>query len=336
MSFVNRLVVALIIVAGLANAQTVHAWHFHAVPGCGWSGNSTWVFSPVRAYHPFWNVGFHRAFCDTPTLRYSTFYTPALYFGGLRPTWNCRHAWRPVFGYPYCAPSYHVSSACVVYPAAAWPALQPWAIEPSSIQLIGQSVAVKKSTLLDRPAQRTAVNFQTALGRTVAPTRFVSTTGQDPSQVVPTEMLSAADAIFAAGGYQQATQAYARLAVRYGVTDDTTTRRFVALVASRDFEQAAVVLQAALAGGAQIIASHLPDQSLRQLYGVSARDVDLHCEFLAKYALEHHGEALPLAMVGTWLVLDGQPDRAEAFLRRAARIDQAVAVGLVSTRGDSK
>ncbi len=335
MSLVNKLIVALMFGVALASARTGNAWHFHAIQGCGWGGNSTWIYSPVGAYHPFWNVGFHSAFCAPPTLRYTTFYRPNFYIGSLRPTWNRWYARRPVFGYPYCAASYHVGSACVGYPVASWPSVQPWAAETSSVPFFGP-LSVNRSILLDQPDQATAASRRPASERNVAHARFVSTSVQDPSQSVPTDMLNAADAIFAAGGYQQATQAYARLAVRYGVSDDITTRRFVALVAGRDFEQAAVVLQAALAGGAKINAAHLPEHSLRKLYGVSASEVDLHCEFLAKYALQHNREALPLAMVGTWLVLDGQPDRAEAFLHRAADIDRTFTVDLVSTSGSAK
>jgi hypothetical protein len=55
---------------------------------------------------------------------------------------------------------------------------------------------------------------------------------------------------------------------------------------------------------------------LAGLYGAKSEDRKKHVDFLADFALKHSDDSLPLTMVGTWLVLDGQTERAELFLNR--------------------
>jgi tetratricopeptide (TPR) repeat protein len=136
-------------------------------------------------------------------------------------------------------------------------------------------------------------------------------------------LLQAADAIFASGDYQQAAAAYARLTVRYGNHDELAVRRFIALVASGDCDQAAVMFEAASATQQPLLARGLPAGGLAELYGAAAAERDKHVEYLAAYALKHSDDGLALAMVGTWLELDGQFERAQLFMKGAAALAPA-------------
>jgi hypothetical protein len=135
---------------------------------------------------------------------------------------------------------------------------------------------------------------------------------------LPREAVSAADALFASGAYAQAASAYARLTVRFGDHEELGVRRFVALIASGDCEQAAVVFELAALNGRRLEAASFPGGSLKNLYAGKYADCKRHTEYLAQYALTHAAEATPLAMVGTWLQLDGQSERAAPFMQRAA------------------
>ncbi len=155
--------------------------------------------------------------------------------------------------------------------------------------------------------------------------RLVSAIAPSDTSGVPSALLDSADQIFAAGGYSDAARAYARLAVRFGSSNDLTTRRFVALIASRDCDQAAAVMHAALIGDGRIAAEFLPQRSLNNFYGPLMRNAELHCEFVAKYAWERRHEALPLIMIGKWLQLDNQFVRAQPFFARAIEMDETFA-----------
>lgn len=128
-----------------------------------------------------------------------------------------------------------------------------------------------------------------------------------------------ADEMFAIGGYEQAASAYARLTVRYGDHEQLAVRRFIALVASGDLDQASIVYELSVANGRPLTSSALPS-GLSALYGTGSANRKNHIETLARYALNRDSDALPLHMVGTWLDLDGQHERAVTFHQRAAMI----------------
>ncbi len=130
-----------------------------------------------------------------------------------------------------------------------------------------------------------------------------------------------ADEMFALGGYEQAASSYARLAVRYGDHEQLAVRRFIALVASGDMDQASIVYELSQANDRPITSSSLSG-GLSALYGSSGSARKNHIESLARYALNRDSEALPLSMVATWLDLDGQPERASTFHQRAAMIKE--------------
>lgn len=134
---------------------------------------------------------------------------------------------------------------------------------------------------------------------------------------IPDALLKTADEMFAIGGYEQAASAYARLAVRYGDHDQLAVRRFIALVAGGDHAQASIVYELAMLNDRPLSPSALPAGGLTRLYGAAAQNRHNHIESLASYALKSDNEALAMRMVGTWLELDGQSDRAATFLQRA-------------------
>ncbi|MCC6509654.1 MAG: hypothetical protein IT423_11135 [Pirellulaceae bacterium] len=141
---------------------------------------------------------------------------------------------------------------------------------------------------------------------------------------IPAVLLETADQMFAVGGFAQAASAYARLTVRYGNHDELAVRRFIALVASGDHSQAAVVYQLAQANALPLRVSALPQGSLEKLYGPLVAMREQHINSLANYAFQSNEDAVSLGMVGTWLVLDGQSERAQVFLQRAEKMSDAI------------
>ncbi len=154
-------------------------------------------------------------------------------------------------------------------------------------------------------------------GKTVSLGSAASATDSQLSEL-PAALLQSADKIFAAGGYQEAASAYARLTLRFGNHDELIARRFLALVASGDCAQAAVVYELAQAQKVALTTELLPGKNLRGLYGSLASNRVQHCDTLAAYALSNPNDLSALAMVGTWLTLDGQEARAELFLNTAS------------------
>jgi hypothetical protein len=96
-------------------------------------------------------------------------------------------------------------------------------------------------------------------------------------------------------------------------------RHFVALVANGNCEQAAVLFELASTSEKPLLVSALPVGGLAELYGDQTKARSSHVNYLADYALKHPHDSLALAMVGTWLELDGQPERAQPFLESARR-----------------
>lgn len=152
--------------------------------------------------------------------------------------------------------------------------------------------------------------------------------GSEASDGIPAELLASADAIFQAGGYQQAAAAYAQLHVRYGSSNLIFGRRFVAQVASGDYDQAAVVLVSAQGAGFPIDRSIASGSDWNQLLAPQADAVNAWTEGLAYHALQAQGQpGTPkvdqhesLEIMATWLNLTGQPERAGLFLAMAERL----------------
>ena len=139
----------------------------------------------------------------------------------------------------------------------------------------------------------------------------------------PVELMAAADAILSAGGYRQAAQAYAQLVVKYGNSDRLVTRRFIAQVANGDYEQAAVVVELAMANGNRIERADLPQGDLKLAIGDSGRLIGERVEGLAANALAQADDAVPMLTVAHWLALNGDDDKANLFKARAEQMQQA-------------
>lgn len=150
----------------------------------------------------------------------------------------------------------------------------------------------------------------------------------ETSDGIPAELLASADAIFQAGGYQQAATAYAQLHVRYGSSNLIFGRRFVAQVACGDYDQAAVVLVSAQGAGFPIDRSIAAVADSSQLLASQADAVNGWTEGLAQHALQAQGQQgtgevdqhEALEIMATWLNLTGQPERAGLFLAMAERL----------------
>lgn len=312
-------------------------------------------YSSYSSFFPSYRVGYSAYY---PTYR-ASYCAPASWFGCYVPRRVVTYSFSlptcfavaPVDYYPtYSYPTYNVSSLytyplCATgesSPDAAFQALSSarsaasptWSASDSVLTRLaaaypnnsiyrvnamgdsgGGARTLERATTAERSATMEATMERPGREKLVSTGSVV---GQ--AMVVPPELLAAADAIFSAGGFRDAAQAYARLSVRYGVDDVLSTRRFVALVACGDCEQAAVVTESSAAANLFFDATHLPGGQLTTLYGSQAAKIAEHGDLLAKYALSHADQALPLSMVGTWLTLNGQSDRARLFFDRAAQI----------------
>lgn len=143
------------------------------------------------------------------------------------------------------------------------------------------------------------------------------------AQSIPDDLLQAADAILAAGGYREAAQAYAQLAVHFGSSDILTMRRFISQVAGGDYEQAAVVIDLALANDSQLQNISLPRGSLQASLGASSEMIAQRTERLAAMALQQPDDATPMSALATWLKLSGDQERAALFSRRVEQLQNA-------------
>lgn len=153
---------------------------------------------------------------------------------------------------------------------------------------------------------------------------YVKQAGATGDAQIPADLLAAADAIFEAGGYSQAATAYARLNVQFGSSDLIFGRRFVAQIASGDFDQAAVIAASAEAAGFQLSAADLPGGSTDQLFSQALERREALTERLAAEALVRPSQPEPLQVLGLWLQLAGDMQRAEMFFDMARQLSTEV------------
>lgn len=325
-------------------------------PSYGYS--SLYISLPrTRLYYPSYSVGYYSNYY-VPPVRYSvalpTYYAAPTYY--VAPTYysspvvyppsysNCCDPCASSVNYPTSSPAY--SPAAPTYSQPQYSTGLGVPDYPTPPQLASSSTGSFVDRMLNRiPANQIPANV-VATNRTLTPTNVIPFKSNDGSvrtvstlkpvapstdapanldqlTAIPDALLKTADEMFAIGGYEQAASAYARLAVRYGNHDELAVRRFIALVASGDHAQASIVFELAVANGRPLTSVALPTGGLARLYGANAQTRKNHIESLAAYALKADGEALPLNMVGAWLELDGQPERAATFLKRAAMISNA-------------
>ena len=232
-------------------------------------------------------------------MSYSTYYTPSV-----TPVIYSNYS-----GFPSCAVSPSVNS----FPVAAYSAKKP-GLSSAAFRLASQPAQHANTPLAQPPVGR----YVLAQATTSAATAALDT--------APEELMAAADAILAAGGYRQAAQAYAQIVVKFGNSDRLVTRRFIAQVANGDFDQAAVVSELAAANGNRLDRSDVPRGNLQIALGDSTGLIAARGEKLAAIALQQTDDAVPMLTVAHWLALSGDNPRADLFKARADQMRQ-VAVG---------
>lgn len=139
---------------------------------------------------------------------------------------------------------------------------------------------------------------------------------------VPAELVAAADSILKAGGYEEAATAYARLAVRYGASPQLLTRRFLARVLSRDFDQAEVIASLASFSDFPLTAESLHPEGL---HGFIDSSVVLAAatEAFAARVLTRTNDPIALRAMATWMQLLADQSRANMFFAAANQIENA-------------
>lgn len=262
-------------------------------------------YAPV-CYTNSWPIYYTSYYAPTyyaPTycapMSYSTYYTPSV-----TPVIYSNYS-----GFPSCAVSPSVNS----FPVAAYSAKKP-VLSSAAFRLASQPAQPANTPLAQPPVGR----YVLAQATTSAATAALDT--------APEELMAAADAILAAGGYRQAAQAYAQIVVKFGNSDRLVTRRFIAQVANGDFDQAAVVSELAAANGNRLDRSDVPRGNLQIALGDSTGLIAARGEKLAAIALQQTDDAVPMLTVAHWLALSGDNPRADLFKAHADQMRQ-VAVG---------
>ncbi len=257
------------------------------------------------------------------TVRTRSVYRPFAYTS--YPSWYTSYSfYAPIVSYPtYYVPTYAVPTvvwptyySVPVYPSYCTAAASTTSGLPSVIALASSQA----TTSAVHVASNSAADSAATQGQPVAIDYGVAS---EASSAIPESLLSAADAIFRAGGYREAATAYAQLNVRYGSSDQIFGRRFVAQVASGDLDQAAVILASAKAAGFRLDAAELPAGNLLGIFDGDSRKVALLTEQLAAHAMSASTEQEPLELVGQWLSLAGDQQRANLFLSMAARMQES-------------
>ncbi len=334
-----RATICMVAFVGLVGAgQFAQAWH-------GYPPRGAWVYGSYRpavgyrtsigygrfrGYHaPYrglwttrsygWGGYGNLGFSATTRVRYGGGYRHRIAYRGWFPGYSW-HAWHlPVtyssfygvgyWPYPYVTPT--------IYTPVQYPVIYSY---PScSLPTVNYSVGLSARAPSAGSALVGTTRSHLLTAHAVDGRVSQKPVTDEPSGSVPEDVLGAADAIFRAGGYHEAATAYAQLAVRFGPSDLLYGRRFVAQVASKDLEQAAITLASASATGFELGRADLPGSRLVGL-GLSDEVVGSLTESLAAYALAKPEEALPLEMVSSWLRLSGDKERSEIFLTRAQQL----------------
>ncbi len=336
MTSLKKLLACFVLIS-LAFAGRADAWHGHGFYGCGFTGHGYGFglnhqsFRP-SIYNPGW-ASYSRA----------SFYSGYGYGGlGCWPRSSYYVGYRsfaPVYytNFNYCAPtwiapvyygSYYTPYVAPVIYSNVYSAFPSCAVTPAANSFPTASYAVKKPVASSAPFRLANQTIQSPV-RNAGGKYVIASTGA-AMDTAPEELLAAADAILAAGGYRQAAQAYAQIVVKHGNSDRLVTRRFVAQVANGDYEQAAVVVELAKANGNRIDQSDLPQGDLKVALGDKQDLIASRCEGLAANALAKADDATAMLAVAHWLALSGDVARAELFKTRAEQMTQVEVGKLVS------
>ena len=290
----------------------------------GWSSYSRASFYSSYGYRGCWpRSSYYVSYRSYAPLYYSnySYYAPACY----TPAYYAPTYYAPVYYTPYVAPViysnvYSGFPSCSVTPAASSSPVSTYAVRKP----VSNSVPFRLASQPIQTSQPIQSN-SAATGRYVlaqAPTSTLDT--------APEDLIAAADAILAAGGYRQAAQAYAQIVLKHGNSDRLVTRRFIAQVANGDYEQAAVVVELAAANGNQISQSDVPHGDLNIALGDKSGLVSIRSESLAEKALQNSDDATPMMAVAHWLALSGDNERADLFKARAQQMNQVEVGKLIS------
>ena len=347
MTSLNRILCFFLLFASTAVSQA-NAWHGpHGFCGNGFSGYGYGFglnhhsFRP-SIYNPGWSSYSRASFYSSyggpgyGSIGYGSCWPRASYFASYRsyaPVYYTNYSYyTPSYYAPACYNTYYTPNVSPVIYSNVYSGFPSCAVAPSSSSLPMAAYSVKKPVtsslpfrLASQPVQQVP-QVQAPAGRYVL--AQATSTSASALDTAPEELIAAADAILAAGGYRQAAQAYAQIVVKHGNSDRLVTRRFIAQVANGDFEQAAVVVELAGVNGNRIDRSDLPKGDLQIALGNSGDLIASRSEGLAANALQKSEDAVSMLSVAHWLALSGDEELSELFKARADQM-QHVEVGLL-------
>ncbi len=312
-----------------------HQSFYPSIYNPGWSSYSRASFYSSYGYAGLGYGGFGYGGLGYRGISYGVWPRTSFYYRSYAPVYYTNYSYyTPTYFAPtyYPQPCYSTYVTPVIY-SSAYSGFPSCAVTPSVNSLPVAAYTVKKPVtsavpfrLASQPTQPIqGTQFQSPVGRYVL--AQPSTSALDTA---PEELIAAADAILAAGGYRQAAQAYAQIVVKHGNSDRLVTRRFVAQVANGDYEQAAVVVELAAANGNQINPGDLPNGDLQLAVGNSNGLIASRSEGLAANALQKSDDAVPMLAVAHWLALSGDNERANLFKARAEQMKQVEVGKLIS------
>lgn len=254
------------------------------------------------------NVGFSA----TTRIRSRGFYPGYANFS-YRVGYPSYYTYRPIT-YRYAFPSVYY------YPTYTYPVYYPIhtfvpAFPTCSIGTTNLNFAASLPTLVQKTSLPTGVTISNT-----AQSNWNLVGTQPQTQTPPQDLLDAADAILAAGGYSEAAKAYAQLTLRFGSSQELLERRFVSQILNRQFMQAEVVLQLAELGDKQLSGGSLGNDGLPGLVQ-SPVILDAATEALAQHALGNTKDAVALRTVATWLTMCGKEEKSQVFLTAAAELE---------------
>ncbi|MEM7474490.1 MAG: hypothetical protein AAF483_05800 [Planctomycetota bacterium] len=321
---IKLLLLSALVVAGTFQTQNVHAGGYPPFGAWAYGSGSPGYYgvartrSVTRVRPTLWggygNIGF--AATSRVYTRYRSYptYSSLTYRVGFP-----RYYHRP-FVVNYYTPAIRYYPVYYSFPAVTFPVLPvaPACSTPST------TLSVSVPTLLTQNTLKPQVN--------VANTDISSPTNLPPSNLrlvgthpqpkaVPQALMNAADAILQAGGYAEAAQAYAALAVQFENNQALLERRFASQVLSGKFGQAEVILQLAELSQIPINGGGLGVDGLTGMLA-APNVLETSTEALAEHALRNATDPVALRTVATWLTLCSKQEKAEIFFEAAARLQK--------------
>ncbi len=324
MSVLKRsLFVACGLVLLVACSQPTVAWHGHppfGVMGPAWSygytGGYYSHFGPpytTSIYRSGWAGYADYGLATTTRIHYRPLHRP---FWGLGC--HARYAYRSLYSFPaYYYPTYHYVPTYPVYAPAACD-FDPLISSPVYNDAYGYPMSSVTPVYPETAVSNVVTASDTSRSSQLVPVDYARATAPDSG--IPEELLTAADAIFQAGGYREAATAYAKLNVQFGSSDQIFGRRFVAQVACGDLEQAAVIVDSAEVAGFQLRRHDLPGGQLAGIFAAYADEIGMLTEQLAANASSTVGQQSAMKTLGTWLHLAGDDQRSHLFLAMAEQL----------------